>query len=130
MDSSTPCTACSWTPERQENCRYESHVKLFYGVSDRGVWSLGSNLILKERSNEPPNFEVPSVRLLREKTSIPVPTIVEDWEENDGRYFVLMKRVPGAPLSSLWASMTMDAKESIAKQTADYLMQLRKLQFC
>jgi hypothetical protein len=37
-------------------CRYQSHVNLFYGVSNRGVWSLGSNLILKERSTEPVVF--------------------------------------------------------------------------
>lgn len=125
--SSTPCSACGWTSERQESCRYKSHVKLFYGVSDRGVWSLGSNLILKERSNRAPNFEAPNLHFLRQATSIPVPSVVEDWEERDGSYFLLMRRIPGAPLSSLWAGMTMDEKENIAKQTADYLMQLRTL---
>ncbi|GFG10598.1 hypothetical protein IFM5058_05007 [Aspergillus udagawae] len=125
--SSTPCSACGWTSERQDNCCYKSHVKLFYGVSDRGVWSLGSNMILKERSNRAPNFEALNVRFLREVTSIPVPTVIEDWEESDGRYFLLMKRIPGTPLSSLWAGMTMVEKENIAKQTANYLMQLRKL---
>ncbi|KAE8151617.1 kinase-like domain-containing protein [Aspergillus avenaceus] len=124
---SIPCSACSWSPECQEGCRYESHVKLFYGMSDRGVWSLGSNLVLKERSSEDPNFEAISVRFLKEKTTIPVPTIVEDWEEDNGRYFSLMKRVPGVPLSDLWTVMTMDEKENIAKQTANCLMQLREL---
>lgn len=57
MTVEAPCSACSWSSERQDGCYYDSHVKLFYGVSDRGVWSLGSNLILKERSNNPPNFE-------------------------------------------------------------------------
>ena len=76
-----PCEACSWTPERQNRCRYDSHVKLFYGVSDRGVWSLGSQFILKERSSNPPNFEASNIRFLKEKTSIPVPTIIEDWKK-------------------------------------------------
>ncbi|KAH8696000.1 kinase-like domain-containing protein [Talaromyces proteolyticus] len=127
MDITGSCSACSWSPERQENCRYESHVKLFYGVSDRGVWSLGSHLILKERSNKPPNFEASNIRFLREKTSIPLPTVVEDWTEENGRYFMLMKRIPGKPLSTLWADMPTDEREKIAKQTANSLMQLRKL---
>ncbi|KAL4993230.1 kinase-like domain-containing protein [Aspergillus recurvatus] len=124
---STPCSACGWTSQNQENCPYKSHVKLFYGVSDRGVWSLGSHLILKERSIRAPNFEAVNVQFLREETSIPVPTVVKDWEESDGSYFLLMERIPGAPLSSLWAGMTTDEKENIAKQTANYIMQLRKL---
>ncbi|PYH99821.1 kinase-like protein [Aspergillus ellipticus CBS 707.79] len=124
----SPCSACSWTLERQDNCCYESHVKLFYGVSDRGVWSLGSHLILKERQNTPPNFEASNIRLLEKATSIPIPTIIEDWVEENQRYFTLMRRVRGEPLSRLWTNMSANQRESIAKQTADYLMQLRKLQ--
>lgn len=127
MTAQAPCSACSWTPERQAGCRYNSHVKLFYGVSDRGLWSLGFNLILKERSDEPSNFEAANARFLKEKTSIPLPTIVEDWREDDGCYFVLMKRVRGEPLSSLWATMPTRDKERVAKQTAEYLIQLRQL---
>ncbi|PYI31595.1 kinase-like protein [Aspergillus indologenus CBS 114.80] len=123
-----PCTACGWTPERQNNCRYESHVKLFYGVSDRGVWSLGSNMILKERLDTAPNFEARNIRLLEQETSIPRPTIIEDWVEENQRSFILMRRVRGEPLSRLWKDMSPDQRESIARQTAECLMQLRKLQ--
>ncbi|KAL7654478.1 hypothetical protein ACMYSQ_006486 [Aspergillus niger] len=124
---SKPCSACSWSTERQEGCRYESNVKIIHATSDRGVWSLGSDLILKERSNQAPNFEAENLRFSRENTSIPVPGVVEDWEEPNGHYFVLTKRIPGVPLSSLWPRMKMDDKERIAKQTADYLMQLGEL---
>ncbi|PVH98629.1 kinase-like protein [Periconia macrospinosa] len=122
-----PCAACSWTSERQGSCRYDSHVKLFYGVSDRGVWSLGSNFILKERSNNPPNFEAKNIRFLRENTTIPVPTIVEEWDEQNGRYFMLTKRIHGEALNTVWATMSAAEKEHIAKQTADYIFQLRRL---
>ncbi|KAL4941642.1 hypothetical protein BDV06DRAFT_212487 [Aspergillus oleicola] len=111
MSSSTPCSAYTWTADRQESCRYHSSVKLFYGMSDRRVWSLGSSYILKERSSQPPNIETLNLRFLKEHTSIPVPTVVCSWEE-DGRSFVFMERAE---------------KNSIAKQTADYLIQLRKL---
>lgn len=93
-------------------------MKIFYGVSHRGVWSLGSNLILKERTIEPPNFESLNIRFLAERTSIPIPKIVEEWQEDNGTYFLLTKRIQGHPLSEIWR---------VAKQTAEYLMQLREL---
>ncbi|KAL4947283.1 kinase-like domain-containing protein [Aspergillus filifer] len=126
MSSSTPCSACTWTADRQENCRYHSNVKLFYSMSDRGVWSLGSRYILKDRSIQPPNFETSNLRFLKEHTSIPIPTVVCSWEE-DGRAFVFMERVPGKPLSAIWNNVSEVEKNSIAKQTAGYLIQLRKL---
>lgn len=122
-----PCEACSWTPERQNRCRYHSHVKLFYGVSDRGVWSLGSQFILKERSSNPPNFEASNIRFLKEKTSIPVPIIVEDWEEDHNRYFMLTKRIHGESLDAAWPTLSTADRERVAKQTAECLLQLRKL---
>lgn len=125
--ASNPCTACSWTPERQNGCRYKSHVKLFYSVSDRAAWSLGTNLILKERSNDPPNFEALNIQFLRRNTLIPLPVVVEDWSEENGRYFILTKRVRGDPLSDLWSTMPPEDRDRVARQTAEYLLQLRNL---
>ncbi|RDW90538.1 uncharacterized protein DSM5745_02313 [Aspergillus mulundensis] len=125
--ASYPCSACSWTHERQKHCNYESHVKLFYEAGDRGVWSLGSNLILKDRGASLPTSEVPNILFIQETTSIPVPTVVESWEEGQ-HTLILMKRIPGEPLSRVWHNLSADEKESIAKQTAEYLAQLRKLQ--
>ncbi|KAL6230239.1 hypothetical protein BDW75DRAFT_248860 [Aspergillus navahoensis] len=127
MVSSSPCSACSWTHERQKHCNYESYVKLFYEAGDRGVWSLGSNLILKDRGASLPTFEVPNILFIQEQTSIPVPTVVESWEEGQ-HTLILMKRIPGEPLSRVWPHLSADEKESIAKQTAEYLLELRKLQ--
>ncbi|KAE8404639.1 phosphotransferase enzyme family-domain-containing protein [Aspergillus pseudonomiae] len=53
-DPAKGCVACGWTLEQQEQCCYSSHVKLFYGASRRGVWSIGSDIILKERPDEGP----------------------------------------------------------------------------
>ncbi|KAJ5584321.1 uncharacterized protein N7459_004121 [Penicillium hispanicum] len=127
MATQNTCSACSWSPARQDDCRYKSHVKLFYGVSNRGVWSLGSSLILKERSIEPPNFESANIQFLASKTSIPIPKIVEEWQEDDGAYFLLAKRIRGQPLSELWPTMPWADRERVAKQTAEYLLQLREL---
>ncbi|KAI2926216.1 hypothetical protein CBS147320_5991 [Aspergillus niger] len=125
--SSTPCTACSWTPERQKYCSYESYLKLFYEAGDRGVWSIGSKVILKDRGSNLPTSEVPNIQFVQEQTSIPVPTVIESWTERE-HTLILMRRIPGEPLSNVWSKLTIDEKNKIAKQTAEYLQQLRTLQ--
>lgn len=125
--ASSPCAACSWTVQRQEHCHYQSHVKLFYEAGDRGVWSLGSNLILKDRGANLPTFEVPNIEFVQQETSIPVPVVIESWEEGE-HTLILMKRIPGEPLSKVWQKLSTTEKEHIARQTAEYLLQLRKLQ--
>ncbi|KAJ5934558.1 hypothetical protein N7466_004105 [Penicillium verhagenii] len=125
--SSEPCGACSWTAERQRDCNYDSCLKLFYEAGDRGVWSLGSNFILKDRGSRLPTSEVPNIQFVQEQTSIPVPTVIESWKEGD-HTLILMRRIPGEPLSKPWPKLSTDQKERIAQQTAGYLQQLRKLQ--
>lgn len=51
-DTGTSCVACGWTKLKQKQCHYSSHIKLFYGASQRGVWSIGSDVILKDRPDE------------------------------------------------------------------------------
>ncbi|KUL89433.1 hypothetical protein ZTR_04322 [Talaromyces verruculosus] len=125
--SSSTCAACSWTPQRQKHFNYESHVKLFYEADDRGVWSLGSNWILKDRGSTPPTLEVPNIHFVKQETSIPMPAVVESWEEG-GHTLILMKRIPGEPLSTAWPRLSTEEREHIARQTADCLSQLRTLQ--
>ncbi|KAF7713975.1 Uncharacterized protein PECH_003952 [Penicillium ucsense] len=127
MDTETICSACSWSPTRQSHCRYHSHVKLFYSAGNRGAWSLGSKFILKERDNNPPNNETSNIRFLTERTSIPIPQVVEEWTEDDGTHFLLTKRIPGQCLEEAWPTLSAEDKERVAKQTAEYLMQLRDL---
>jgi aminoglycoside phosphotransferase (APT) family kinase protein len=67
------------------------------------------------------------MQFVQEQTSIPVPTVVESWEEGD-HILILMRRIPGEPLSKVWPKLSTDGKERIAQQTAEYLQQLRKLQ--
>ena len=74
---SRPCTACEWTAERQDQCFYTSHVKLVYGASRRGVWSIGSDVILKERPDEGPRNEVKTLQYLTNYPNIPVPKILD-----------------------------------------------------
>ncbi|RDA88219.1 hypothetical protein CP532_0360 [Ophiocordyceps camponoti-leonardi (nom. inval.)] len=126
MENDKPCAACSWTEQRRDSCRYHSNIKLFYEMSNRGVWAIGSKLIVKETSDYPPNHEARDTQFVRSHTTIPVLEAVQEWTEN-GRYFLVSKRVPGSTLYELWPTMSETERESVAKQTADYLRQLRSL---
>lgn len=88
-ESSKGCIACGWTLDQQDQCFYSSHVKLFYGASKRGVWSIGSDVILKERPDEGPKTEVITLNHLTAYSNIRVPKVLRDWVDSNGRYFVL-----------------------------------------
>ncbi|PWY70739.1 kinase-like protein [Aspergillus eucalypticola CBS 122712] len=95
---------CGSEPHSQTDYIYKSQVKLFYRSTDLGVWSIGSKL-----------------------TSIPAPKILKDWKGGD-HSLMLMECVLGEPLSTAWRKLSAEERENIAKQTADYLLQLRELQ--
>ncbi|KAL4782906.1 hypothetical protein BJX76DRAFT_348963 [Aspergillus varians] len=89
------CVACGWTLDTQKRCHYTSHLKLFYSTSTRGVWSIGSNVILKDRPDEGPKakIEVKPLKYLATYTDIHVPNVLHDWVDRDGRYFILNERL-------------------------------------
>lgn len=127
METKNPCSACSWTAERQNDCRYSSHIKLFSGVSDRGVWLVGSRYVIKDRSDTLPNFDPQNLPFLRTVTTIPVPAVLDEWREEDGAHMTILRRIEGTTLKEAWPNLSEPEKQRIAYQTADYLSQLRKL---
>jgi aminoglycoside phosphotransferase len=126
--SDKPCSACGWSESKQSYCSYSSHVELFYGASERGVWSIGSNLVLKERPNLPPRNEVLNIQYLKNSTTIPVPSVVKEWVDDDNSYFILMERIKGQTLEQAWPALFAADKERIADQVAEFMLQLRKFQ--
>ncbi|KAJ5938882.1 hypothetical protein N7466_002016 [Penicillium verhagenii] len=123
------CVACGWTAKQQNDCHYESHVKLFYGASKLGVWSIGSDAILKDRPDEGPKakVEVKTLNYLAENTDIPVPKVLRDWVDRNGRYFVLNERVDGQTLEEAWPSLSESQKIDIADQIVQVRKQLREV---
>lgn len=123
-----PCSACSWTVDRQNACQYHSRVKLFYSCHTRGVWSLGSRYVLKDRSDTPRNLDTQNLPFLRATTTIPVPLILDEWREPDDVHMMILSRVEGETLKEAWPNLSEPERQRIASQTADYLGQLRGLQ--
>lgn len=126
-ESSKGCIACGWTLDQQEQCFYSSHVKLFYGASKRGVWSIGSDVILKERPDEGPKTEVITLNHLTAYSNIRVPKVLRDWVDSNGRYFVLQERIPGQTLEQTWSELSKSQKVDIADEVIEIRKQLRSL---
>lgn len=124
-ESSKCCVACGWTLEQQENCAYSSHLKLFYGAGKRGTWSIGSDVILKERPDEGPKTEVTTLKHLAAYPDIPVPKILRDWVDGNGQYFVLLERIQGQTLEQAWSSLSDTQKIAIADECIGIRKQLR-----
>jgi aminoglycoside phosphotransferase (APT) family kinase protein len=123
------CIACGWTLDKQKRCHYSSHLKLFYGAFKRGVWSIGSDVILKDRPDEGPKakIEVKTLNHLATYTDIPVPKVLRDWVDRDGRYFVLNERISGQTLEEAWPSLSDPQKLAIADQVVQVRKQLRSV---
>ncbi|RAL12678.1 aminoglycoside phosphotransferase family protein [Aspergillus homomorphus CBS 101889] len=127
MLSQEPCKACTFSEQRAHCSSYKSQVKIFYEGSDRGVWSLGSNLILKDRGPELPTDDAANLRFVKENTTILVPTVIHQHETSNEHALTIMTRIPGENLAEAWPKLSNAEKENIAKQTAEYLLQLRLL---
>ncbi|CAI7635368.1 unnamed protein product [Penicillium manginii] len=112
------CVACGWTLDKERRCHYTSHLKLFYGASTRGVWSIGSDAILKDRPDEGPKakIEVKTLDYLASNTDIPIPKVLRDWVDRDGRYFVLNERISGQTLEEAWTSLSETQKIDFADE--------------
>ncbi|KAB8202489.1 kinase-like protein [Aspergillus parasiticus] len=121
------CIACGWTSKQQRQCCYSSHVKLIYGAHNRGVWSIGSDLILKERPDEGPKLEVKALSQLIAHKDIPVPKVLRDWVDDNHRYFILEERVDGQTLEEAWPSLSTSQKALIADQVAEVRNQLKNI---
>ncbi|KAJ5814722.1 hypothetical protein N7474_006499 [Penicillium riverlandense] len=129
LESPKACIACGWTAAQQRNCHYSSHVKLFYGASKRGVWSIGSDVILKERpDDETPKTEVTTLNhLATHHPDIPAPRILRDWVDGAGTYFVLSERIHGQTLEQAWSSLSGTQRTDIADQLVELRKRLRSI---
>ncbi|KAL2846607.1 kinase-like domain-containing protein [Aspergillus pseudoustus] len=126
-ESSKGCIACGWTSDQQEQCFYTSHIKLFYGASKRGVWSIGSDAILKERPDEGPKNETKTLHFLANYPDIPAPKVLHEWVDSNNRYFVLQERIHGQTLEEAWPLLSEFQKVAIADQVVGVRNQLRSV---
>ncbi|KAF8572572.1 kinase-like protein [Ramaria rubella] len=65
---------------------------------------------------------------IRENTTIPVPKVLDIWQNDKGKYTFLMERVEGKTLKEVWNIIGDDTKDHIARQLKGYIQQLRDIQ--
>jgi hypothetical protein len=73
--------------------------------------------------------EVATLSFLRRQTSVPVPKVIAHCStvENELRFeWILMEKIPGVSLRSLWSDMSLEAKTKIVRQVGWYVGELRE----
>lgn len=66
------------------------------------------------------------LELIRGTTTVPVPQVMNYYSSQDFDHLV-MERLPGRTLESVWSHLSVEEKESIANQIACFTNQLRRL---
>ncbi|KAF8243764.1 kinase-like protein [Wilcoxina mikolae CBS 423.85] len=112
-----PCPVCGFDTSFQNSSDYTATLKVFYGCSDRGVWSIGTDKILKERPATSPMTEGKILTFLKQHTTIPVPTVYHEWIATNGKYFILLERMPGQTLEAAWPTLENEEKRKIVEKT-------------
>ena len=86
MNAPSTCPACGIETWKAEQMDYKSHINLNRVEEGTGIWSIGSDLVIKEKPHnhfEPAANEVPCMKFLQERSTIPLPNIAKDWTDND-----------------------------------------------
>lgn len=88
------------------------------------VFAFSDDIVIK--ANARPT-EAPSIRFVRECTTIPLPRIYSTFYERD-QHFLVFERIRGRTLTTLWPHLGFIAKLRIAYILRGYVKQLRRLQ--
>jgi hypothetical protein len=71
--------------------------------------------------------EAEALCLVRERTSVPVPKVLNAYAIDDVG-FLVMERTPGITLEQCWKSLTEDAKQSIVRQLQGFIQEWRQIE--
>lgn len=98
-----------------------------YTVTRPGEEQLIMRVMLPVDPGKKTRGEVTTLRLLGEKTEIPVARVVaynDSSTDEIGYEWILMNRMPGQPLYRHWRKMSMEEKAALVEQVAKYQAQL------
>jgi len=107
-------------------CSFLMHQQLIYERSNRFVYELDGKYILKIGTDN--TNEAETMMFVREKTTLPVPRVISHWTHG-GHTYILMEKMSGATLESLWPILSADERHSILAQLKCYIEQMRKVEF-
>ncbi|EME84196.1 uncharacterized protein MYCFIDRAFT_210810 [Pseudocercospora fijiensis CIRAD86] len=72
--------------------------------------------------------EAAAMRLLSEKTAIPIPTVHDAYIQDDGCGVIIMEYVEGVTLDKAWPTYDLAQKQAVVHQLKRYLNELRQIQ--
>ncbi|KAI3325029.1 kinase-like domain-containing protein [Xylariaceae sp. AK1471] len=91
------------------------------------VWKYDDHIVIK-RIEPASSAEVAAMRLVHEKTSIPVPQVLKFVSRpDDDMAIIFMEYIDGEPLDQAWESCTDTEKQNIVAQLRGYLEELRQV---
>ena len=102
------------------------HQKIIYERHNRVVYELDGRHVLKIGKGNP--NEADTMNFVRKHTTLPVPEVINYWTY-DGNNYILMQKMPGETLESIWSRLNVDDKRSIMSQLKSYVEEMRKLEF-
>jgi serine/threonine protein kinase len=70
--------------------------------------------------------EAESMKFISEKTSIPVPKVLNTYEKN-GMKYIVMEYVKGKNLNNVWESMAPSVRETVIAELREYIRQMRQI---
>src|SRR5579871_2534068 len=103
-----------------------THQKTIYERSNRVVYELDGKHVLKIGTGNPNEAE--TMKFVRENTTLPVPEDIDYWTYDEKNY-ILMEKVPGVTLESVWSTLSPEEKECILVQVKYYVQEIRKFEF-
>jgi hypothetical protein len=108
-----------------------SSLNLTYNDCDQYDWSFGSRYVVLEKQywNLHPEAlpaEVWATKLLKQRTSTPVPGTIAAWKEGNVA-ITITERAKGTPLAEIWDSLSEGARNYLAAQVAGYVKQWRRI---
>lgn len=124
------CSSCGWSTNDQLGSTYCSRVRILMSRNNRGLWALGSQLLLKDIPEGAVGNDYVTYRWLRSQPGLEIP-LLDRMEllskPTDKTYLLLMSRAEGEPLSETWFTLSPEQKEDLRDQLFIILKQLRNL---
>jgi Phosphotransferase enzyme family len=97
------------------------------GSALENLWRINETTIVKY-GNAVRMAEAAAMRLVRDKTSVPVPKVDEAYmHEGTTNGCIVMQFIDGTPLNEMWHGYAEEEKKSIVAQLRGYLLELRQV---
>jgi hypothetical protein len=124
------CWSCGWSTYMELASSYGSRVKIMHVRENIGIWSIGSQWLLRDQPNDDTlGNDYMTQEFLRAQPGLTVPLIKEMRSlsgPTDKIHFTLMSRAQGVTLDSIWSTLTPEQKSGYKDQLTDFVRQIRQ----